>query len=268
MKRLACRYAILRFVPYPETGEFANVGIVVVEPSKNKLTFKLEQKKTQRLTNFFHHLDKSIYRDSITAYQNELQYLQTKVEKGSLKATHAFDLLVQPREAILNFGEARGVLFDGSLDQALSSLYADYVCHEFAKKTDYEAQLKSRVKVLVKDLKLRHPFIQCPTEKMGFKVNFELAQVFENKIDRVIKPLSFAEKDASKIFEHAHLWLGKFERLKAFELLPKDIIFPFEMGAANEESMAAFEIIKSDFKNFGDVTNSENKEAITDFAQG
>lgn len=268
MKRLACRYAILRFVPYPETGEFANVGIVVVEPSKNKLTFKLEQKKTQRLTNFFHHLDKSIYKDSIAAYHNELQYLQTKVEKGSLKATHAFDLLVQPREAILSFGEARGALFDGYLDQALSSLYADYVCHDFAKKTDYEAQLKSKVKSLVKDLNLQNPFVQYPTEKMGFKVNFELAQVFDNQVNRVIKPLSFAKKDASKIFEHAHLWLGKFDRLRAFKLLPKDIIFPFEIGAANEESMEAFELIKTDFRKYGDVTSSDDEDAITNFAQG
>jgi hypothetical protein len=268
MKRLACRYAILRFVPYPETGEFANVGIVVVEPGKNKLTFKLEQKKTQRLTHFFHHLDKSIYRDSITAYHNELQYLQKKVDEGSLKAAHAFDLLVQPREAILSFAEARGILFEGDLNQALSSLYADYVCHDFAKKTDYEAQLKSKVKNLVKDLNLQNPFVPCFTEKMGFKVNFELAQVSDNQVNRVIKPLSFAEKDAAKIFEHAHLWLGKFDRLKTFDLLPKDIIFPFEMGAANEESMEAFEIIKSDFGSFGDVTNSDNKEAITNFAQG
>jgi hypothetical protein len=255
-------------VPYPETGEFANVGIVVVEPSKNKLTFKLEQKKTQRLTHFFHHLDKSVYKDSIAAYHNELAYLELKVEEGSLKASHAFDLLVQPREAILSFGEARGALFDGDLNEVLSSLYANYVCHEFAKKTDYEAQLKSKVKSLVKDLKLQNPFIQRSTEKMGFKVNFDLAQAIETKVDRVIKPLSFAEKDAAKIFEHAHLWLGKFDRLKAFGLSPKDIIFPLEIGVANEESMEAFNLIKSDFKKYGDVISSEDEDAITNFAQG
>jgi len=25
----ACNYAMLRFLPYPETGEFVNVGVVV-----------------------------------------------------------------------------------------------------------------------------------------------------------------------------------------------------------------------------------------------
>ena len=29
MKPLACRYAIVQFMPYAETGEFANVGVVL-----------------------------------------------------------------------------------------------------------------------------------------------------------------------------------------------------------------------------------------------
>ncbi|MGH8147921.1 MAG: DUF3037 domain-containing protein, partial [Rhodanobacteraceae bacterium] len=27
MNRLACQYAVIRFLPYAETGEFANVGV-------------------------------------------------------------------------------------------------------------------------------------------------------------------------------------------------------------------------------------------------
>jgi len=30
MKKFACQYAIVRFLPYLETGEFANVGIVML----------------------------------------------------------------------------------------------------------------------------------------------------------------------------------------------------------------------------------------------
>ncbi|MGM0927683.1 MAG: DUF3037 domain-containing protein [Pseudomonadota bacterium] len=32
MKRIACQYVILRFMPYVETGEFANVGVVMIPP--------------------------------------------------------------------------------------------------------------------------------------------------------------------------------------------------------------------------------------------
>lgn len=32
MKKFACQYAIDRFLPYMETGEFANVGIVMLCP--------------------------------------------------------------------------------------------------------------------------------------------------------------------------------------------------------------------------------------------
>ncbi|TAM57619.1 MAG: DUF3037 domain-containing protein [Rhodanobacter sp.] len=33
MNRFACQYAIIRFLPYAETGEFANVGVVLACPA-------------------------------------------------------------------------------------------------------------------------------------------------------------------------------------------------------------------------------------------
>jgi len=41
MKRAAARYAIVQFMPYPETGEFANVGVVLACPTQNYFGFKL-----------------------------------------------------------------------------------------------------------------------------------------------------------------------------------------------------------------------------------
>jgi hypothetical protein len=33
-KKLACNYAVLRFLPYPETGEFVNIGVAIGCPDK------------------------------------------------------------------------------------------------------------------------------------------------------------------------------------------------------------------------------------------
>lgn len=35
MNKLACQYAVVRFLPYAETGEFANVGVALACPVRN-----------------------------------------------------------------------------------------------------------------------------------------------------------------------------------------------------------------------------------------
>ncbi len=53
MTRIACQYAIVRFMPYIETGEFANVGILLWAPKTRYLGFKLLRRKHARITQFF-----------------------------------------------------------------------------------------------------------------------------------------------------------------------------------------------------------------------
>jgi hypothetical protein len=35
-----CKYSIIRFLPYTETGEFANIGIVLYVPALQRLVYK------------------------------------------------------------------------------------------------------------------------------------------------------------------------------------------------------------------------------------
>ena len=269
MNRIACKYAILRFVPYPETGEFANVGVVVVAPKSNEFEFLLETRKTQRLTHFFEHLDRQVYRDAIAAFYNELDFLKQQVINGVLGATDAFSLIAQPRETMLAFGEARGALIDAENTQQITQqLFAHYAEREFAKQPNYEAQLQAKVKKLVRDLDLKRQFVQASVEDKGLEVKFELAQLGDNDVvERVIKPLSFQQDEARAVFNHADTWLAKLRRLEAFDLLPKDLIFPFEEIAKGEQQAEAIEIVKADFKNFGDVVAANDDATIREFAE-
>lgn len=56
MNRIGCRYAIVRFLPYAETQEFANVGIVLACPETGYFGFRLEIRHTRRFTDFFKEL--------------------------------------------------------------------------------------------------------------------------------------------------------------------------------------------------------------------
>ncbi|MFC3851914.1 DUF3037 domain-containing protein [Salinispirillum marinum] len=42
MTKQVCRYAVVRFVPYAESEEFANIGIVMAVPKSNLFLFRLE----------------------------------------------------------------------------------------------------------------------------------------------------------------------------------------------------------------------------------
>ncbi|MFP3758365.1 DUF3037 domain-containing protein, partial [Cupriavidus sp. SIMBA_020] len=57
----ACRYALVRFMPYPETGEFANVGVVVMSPTARFFGYKLLD-RVGRITAFFDELDVTVYK--------------------------------------------------------------------------------------------------------------------------------------------------------------------------------------------------------------
>ena len=52
MTKFACQYALLRFRPFAETGEFANVGIVLLAPEARFFGFRL-LKRYGRITQFF-----------------------------------------------------------------------------------------------------------------------------------------------------------------------------------------------------------------------
>jgi hypothetical protein len=56
MKKFACRYAVVQFVPYSETGEFANVGVVLICPETGYFGFQLQTRKYARVTAFFDEL--------------------------------------------------------------------------------------------------------------------------------------------------------------------------------------------------------------------
>ena len=60
MNKVACQYALLRFRPFVETGEFANVGVVLLAPEARFFWFLL-LKRYGRITQFFHQLDRKVY---------------------------------------------------------------------------------------------------------------------------------------------------------------------------------------------------------------
>ena len=60
-------------MPFVETGEFANVGVLLVAPKNGYVNFKLDTKRTQRVTHFFEGLDVELYRKVIQNLKEQLE---------------------------------------------------------------------------------------------------------------------------------------------------------------------------------------------------
>ena len=85
MNKVACQYAIVRFAPFVETGEFANVGIIMMAPKQRFFAFELELKRYGRITRFFEDVDAKLYRKTLYNLKAELERVA-----DVLKA-HGFD---------------------------------------------------------------------------------------------------------------------------------------------------------------------------------
>ncbi len=265
MTKYACRYAIVQFMPYPETGEFANVGVVAVIPQKNSFVFKLELTKYSRLTKFFRHLDHTVFTQAIKHLNEELHYLAETVSNQGINAIQAFELIVRPLEAILRFSKER-VKMTEKPQTIAAELFDRFVLHDFAQKKNYEQELQRRVGQLVRKLNLRHQFKK---EKIGtlYPVNMPLVQNTEEGQVRAIQPLHFDRDEPEKIIEHGNLWIGKLGTLQELKELPDDILIPVEKPTHKGDVQTAWKMIRGRLKDFGDITDASNDKQIEKFAK-
>ena len=120
MTRFACNYAIVRFMPYVETGEFANVGVLLWIPKQKTLLFRLLRRKYGRITQFFEELDKHVYLKAMADLDAELHRIQVLLQEDTVVTANSnleygfhkgiFEEVIRPRETIIRFSEQRAIL--------------------------------------------------------------------------------------------------------------------------------------------------------------
>jgi hypothetical protein len=83
MKEFACQYAFLRFRPFAETGEFANVGVVLMAAEAGFFDFRL-LKRYGRITQFFYPFDREVYLNGRELFKEELQRFASELRSDAL----------------------------------------------------------------------------------------------------------------------------------------------------------------------------------------
>jgi|688.fasta_scaffold607751_2 hypothetical protein len=104
-----CNYALLQFLPYPETGEFVNVGVLVTCMQPCLLHFTGAQVMPERVKAMFPRQNEQTYADAMAALQTDMERAKSSVRDP--KMCHLiFSELVRRRESIFRFGEVRTIL--------------------------------------------------------------------------------------------------------------------------------------------------------------
>ncbi|GGC10889.1 hypothetical protein GCM10007205_20110 [Oxalicibacterium flavum] len=269
--KYACQYAIVRFMPFVETGEFANVGIVLTCPETGFFDFKLLT-RVRRITGFFDQMDVRIYRAARNGLQKELarvkEYAAQAVLNDPRSVRFLFAELTRPREVMLRYDAPRVVLANDPEDK-LDALFAYYVERNFVTPEYVEKQLEKQLRGVLEHAKIKKMYSEARVKQGSFAATFPFAHRNANGVlDRAIKPLHLAHDDAAAAYEHGWAWVGRLKQLKHHRVLPDDVLIATNMREENDsEKIEVYREIKSSFESLGiKVATITDKEKIERFA--
>lgn len=275
MNKITCQYAIVRFAPFIETGEFANVGIVLIADKKRFFGFQLEAKKYTRITHFFDKLEANVYLTAIKNMQKELERATDILNQhgfdkcnntNGVDFVHGlFNEIIRPRETIIKFGKMRTVLTDDP-EKTLKELFRYYVHRDFVDKEYQEALLIKGVRKLLVDVNAAKRFKQAKIGNDVYHANFPFVEKENNVPTKIIKPLYLGHDEPSKILNHGGAWMFKITQLRKLNLLQGKVLFTVTGPKGNSNRMNAFKDITNSLREINvDVVLSDRKQEIIDF---
>ncbi len=230
----ACHYAIVRFMPFVETGEFANVGVVMFAPAARYFGFKVLGGRYARVTNFFEQMDAKIFRASMRTFREEMQRIDGMLKSmGTDRRLKMLDRegalrlwgeIVKPRETMLRFSESRVVLA-GDPQGKLRALFEYYVERNFATR-EYQEQILDRgVRGWLKEARLLDQFHPGRVGNDDYHAQFPFIAGPDERPEKIIKPLNLDYADAARIIDHGGQWIVRVNALKKRDLLPAKVLF-------------------------------------------
>jgi hypothetical protein len=249
MNRVACQYAIVRFMPFVETGEFANVGIVMMSARERFFGFKLLTRRHARVTDFFDQLEAKVFKNAMADITDEfVRVRQLLMEHGfdRRRTTHdtefakgVFAELIRPREVMLRFSEPRSLLVTDPA-KALDELFAHYVERNFVTREYREALMEKGIRAMLRTAHIAEHFVRREVGNDAFHVTFPFVAVENEKVRKVIKPLDLAHTDSSAILEKGGLWKFRLEELRKKACLPEQVLFVVEEPADEAQQRMAY----------------------------
>lgn len=266
--RRVYRYTIIRFMPFVETGEFANIGILMMDAQQGAFKFRLLDRRFGRITQFFDQMLKGTYQKVIRSLHDELGELEiTAAGKNVGFVEGLFDEVTRPREHVIRFSEPRVVL-GGAMEEKLNELFSYYVEHEFVNREVRDKVLEKGVRKLLKGAGLDRHYVERKIGDSQYEARFPFVEKEgEHSAGRVIKPLSLMLDNSTRVLEHSAHWGFRVHELRRRNVLKGDVLFTVEpedeLKIEQTVYREAIELLGSDHVN---IVPYRNQDQILSFA--
>lgn len=222
-----CNYAVLRFQPYPETGEFANLGIVML-CSDGQFLQRVETRTRKRVTDFFDKLDPGVFRRARHEFADEIKRVAELANANAgdfVLQMGLFKHLIAPSETMFRFGPP-GTIASSDPVRTLDELFNRYVHHDFDQREEAETTIKRRLNTLLKEQFADRVYRE---ERLGdelYHVTFPFVwRHNEHTPLQAIRPLSFDLDDPKSILDKGDRWIMQMNRLAKHGGMPEDTVF-------------------------------------------
>ena len=251
VKKLVCNYAVVHFLPYPETEEFVCVGIALLCQTTRFFGYRLEMKRRDRVTGFFPELDVGVFTQGRRIFEQPLQHVRRLLGdadgKGQLELglhqvdpVAVFKELVRARESLFRFSGMATVLTDNPAFE-IERLYDHYVNRQFAQREEYQEEVMAR---RLMGLFRQYEVVGYRAELLGddtykFRLPFVRGGLMEPRALRAIKPLNLTQNDTTRIIDHGDLWLKRTKRLLQMDVDPTCLLIPVKVAAEDKRSAVA-----------------------------
>lgn len=267
MKHLV-RFAIIRFMPFTQTQEFANVGVVAYAPESGSFSYRLASKRFARVSNFFDDLDGQLYTSAISLFQYELERIKevTKGLKGESLANLMFEV-TRAREGFLVYSETSSLLTADSIEDTLDKLFDKFVGRSFNTKEHRESLLVRELRTQI-NAKSRYKFKSAKINSNNISVEFPLVASDDFEL-KAIKPLSFNQRTALKLFDHGEFWIARVKHLiNANAIDPNNFLFALEEPQAKGSKLLdTFNGLRNQMEDLGvNVLDADDDSKILKFA--
>ena len=234
--KFACQYAIIRFVPFLETGEFANVGIVLFCPRTGNFYFQISDNKARKINSFFSPIPGRIYPTGIKEIKAELLRIKKLIEESRQKDRYftkkLFCELVRDRESLFRFSQIRGVLTD-DMQQKTNELFTYYVERGFATR-EYTERLDQKIRHILSNIGVQRAYkrMDFKDKRVSIRIPFTYVND-EGKAIKAIKPLQIFESDTSQSVGDGWSLLGRMSTVRT--ALPDKVLVACETPDINDD---------------------------------
>lgn len=245
-------YSFVRFRPYFETGEFVNVGLLMCEPEKQKLSYQLVAKNDKRVNDFFYR--SNIFNNIRDTINEELQHITSQVfNLTPQEMATFFHHYVDVKEGIVQYSNAAVGLVDDP-QAYFNNLYTKYIHLAGIKSDNQETIMVKRFKAIFKaenDAVLsNYKQHSVKGELAKFILPLALKNKDQKEILKAVKPLAFDQNESPNMIEHCDNWISKINRADEEGLLKKEnILFALDI-ADTANKINVIDTIKRTFDKF------------------